>query len=245
MHSTWPTAACVPAIGSEYVMDALMADSPDLATEEANIARWLQGDTAGGRWPDASKDWQHLFALNFSNLKQPFTIPCGPVEGCGMPAEPVVIDNQNRVLTWWKTRFPKLTNVGAFGTKFSIDLAAVDAATGRRAPIDNGHLSGMWPGPESDNLYAMTVAGDFVWLRQTFRGTQVINLKTSAHRFVAAEVRHRDGGNFGADIVYANEPRDLPATYQPPLSGRTSPIVVGSSAYLAETFAVTCIEHRP
>ena len=241
----WIQSATVPCIGSEYVMEALMADSPDLATEEANIARWLQGDANNGRWPDASKDWQHLFALRTSDLAQPFTVPCGPVEGCGMPAEPVVIDNQDRVLTWWKTRFPKLTNVGAFGTKFSIDLAAVDAATGRRAPIDNGHLSGMWPGPESDNLYAMTVAGDFVWLRQTFRGTQVINLKTSAHRFVAAEVRHRDGGNFGADIVYANEPRDLPATYQPPLSGRTSPIVVGSSAYLAETFAVTCIEHRP
>jgi outer membrane protein assembly factor BamB len=241
----WIQSATVPVIGSEYVMETLMADSADLKAEEANIARWLQGDTAAGRWTDASKDWQHLFALTTKDLTPPFTVLCGPVEGCGMSAEPVVIDNQDRVLAWWKTRFPKLTNLGAFGTKFSIDLAAADPATGRRIPIDNGHLSGMWPGPESDNLYALTVAGDYVWLRQTFRGTQVINLKTSDHRFVAAEVRHRDASTFNADIVYANESKDLPRTPQPPTAGRTSPIVVGNCAYVAETFAVTCIEHKP
>jgi hypothetical protein len=240
----WIQSAGVPCIGSEYVMEAVMADSADLKAEEANIARWLQGDTAAGRWTDASKDWQHLFALRTKDLAPPFTIPCGPVEGGGMPADPVAVDNQDRVLTWWKTRFPKLTNLGAFGTKYSLDLAAVDPASGHRQPIDNGHLSGMWPGPESDNLYALTVAGDFVWLRQTFRGTQTINLKTSAHRFVAAEVRHRDGGTFNADIVYANEAKDLPRSPQPPLVGRTPPIVVGNLAYVAETFGVTCIEHK-
>jgi hypothetical protein len=103
----------------------------------------------------------------------------------------------------------------------------------------------MWPGPESDNLYALTVAGDFVWLRQTFRGTQAINLKTSAHRFVVAEVRHRDNGAFNADVVYANEPKDLPRTPQPPLAGRAPAVVVGPYAYVAETFAVTCVEHKP
>ena len=51
----------------------------------------------------------------------------------------------------------------------NIDIAAVNPATGRRLPIDNGHLANIWPW-ETDNLYGLCVAGTQLWLRQNFRG---------------------------------------------------------------------------
>ncbi len=96
-------------VGSEYVMESVMRDSPDLAMEQTNILRWLAGDTHGGQWRDASPAWKHLFALRSSDLTEPFTIPNGPADGCGSPAPPPVIDEENRVLAWFKTAYPTLT----------------------------------------------------------------------------------------------------------------------------------------
>ena len=50
--------------------------------------------------------------------------------------------------------------------------------TGRRVLIDNGQVGNIWTW-EADNLYAMTVGGDWLWLRQDFRGTHVLNLADS------------------------------------------------------------------
>jgi len=247
----WPTVfggrvyghtLTTPVIGSEYVMESLMAGSPDLATEEANIARWLTGDTNGGAWPDAGSDWRHLFAMNTGDLSEPFTVLAGPADGCGVPTPASVVDNSDRVLTYFKTRYPKLTKLGAFGTNYSIDVAGIDTANGRRVPIDNGRLANPWPW-ETDNLYAMSVGGTFLWLRQNFRGTQVINLADSTTRGVSAEVRVRDGGNFLFDVVYKDQMPTIGVS-QNAMQGRAAPVISGSRVVIAETFGVTAIEHR-
>ncbi len=239
----WMQSAMVPAVGSEYVMDSLMADSGSLAAEEANIVRYFNGDTNGGRWPEASQDWRHLFAMRTSDLSEPFTVLSGPVEGCGTPAEPVTVDNSGRVLTWWKTRYPFFTNVGAFGTNYSIDLAAVNQATGYRSPIDNGRFSNPWPGMETDNLWALSVGGDYVWLRQSFRGTQVLGLKDSSHSFVSARIRNQDGGTYDADVVYADQPAGDIRTPQTEMEGRAAPAIAGSYVLIVEPFGIVCVEH--
>ena len=125
-------------VGSEYVMEGVMRDSPDIRSEQTNILRWLSGDTNGGQWPDASPAWKHLFVLRAADLSEPFTVPNGAADGCGSPAPPPVVDGAGRVLAWFKTAHPTLTAKGAFGTRYSMDISAIDLVTGLRVPIDNG-----------------------------------------------------------------------------------------------------------
>lgn len=245
VHSTQ-----TPMIGAEYMMEDVEASSSNLSNEESNIQRWLSGDDNGGQWNYASQDWKHIFALRTSNLTEAFPIAAGPADGCGSPTQPAVIDNSNRVLTYFKTKYPTLTTAGpVFGSNYSMDIAAINQTTGARIPIDNGHFCGIWM-IESDNLYAMSVAGNYLWLRQDFRGTQVINLANSTYEYVTAQVRYLDGGQFNVYVVYVNNPPawmsdnyDAVQTSMYPYMGRSAPIVVGSRVYLTESFGVTCIEH--
>lgn len=239
----WVSSVTTPIIGSEYVMESLMDDSPTSTVEEANIARWLTGDTNGGRWPDAGEDWQRLFALRRTDLGSSFTVLAGPADGCGYPAHPPVVAPTGHILTYFKTRHPTFTTVGAFGTNYSIDICAVNPVTGGRIQINNGTLAGMWMW-ETDNLYAMTVCGPWLWLRQNFRGTQMVNLFTSAHRFVSTEIRTFDGGYMPWDIVYRDTAPQI-TTGQTPLLGRVGVVVVQNTGYMTENFCVTAMEHMP
>jgi hypothetical protein len=227
-------------VGSEYVMEAVMRDSPDLAAEQENILRWLKGDTNNGAWKDASPAWKHLYALRTGDLSEPFTIPNGPADGCGQPAPPPCIDAKGRAFSWFKTRYPTLTAVGSFGTKYSMDISAIDLQTGRRQPIDNGRLSGT--SGESDNLFNLSVAGHYLYLRQDFRGTKMIDLDKSTSRLIQAPIRHHDGGTWNADVVYRNQ-AGLPRTSQPPLRGRAAPVLADGHILFCEPYAVVCIEH--
>ncbi len=246
----WANTIPVPIIGSEYVGEAnsgshLFEDGNSLAEEEANLRRWSNGDNHGGRWPEASGDWRHLFVLDAGDLSEPFLVPTGPVEGVGVAPHPVVADNSGRVLTYFKTKFPRLTaaNGAVFGTRFTIDIAAVNPKDGGRMAIDNGRLANLWPW-ETDNLYGLSVGGTQLWMRQNFRGTMVLDLATSSYRGVSAPIRHHDGGNFAWDVVYRDQGPPI-KTSQPPLMGRTAPIIVGDRVYQAENWGVTCIEHAP
>jgi hypothetical protein len=241
----WLTSVMGPARGSEYIFDEVLDDATSFDLEETLTERWLNGDTNGGRWPDASRDWRHRFALNLPDLAEPFLIRCGPTEGVGNPPDSMVVDNQNRILFWWKTRYPTLTKVGAFGTRYSLDIAAVDQATGRRIRINNGTFSNMWPGPETDNLYQLSVAGDYLWLRQRFRGTQTIRLSTSQYRLVQAAVGNRDGGDFSfADVVYVPT-GNPPAAAHPDIEAHAAAVISGGLVLLSEPFGIVALEHRP
>jgi outer membrane protein assembly factor BamB len=228
-------------VGSEYVMESVMRDSPDIATEQKNILRWLSGDTNGGQWSDASPAWKHLFVLRSDDLTEPFTVPNGPADGCGSPAPPPVVDGDGRVLAWFKTAHPTLTAKGSFGTRYSMDISAIDLDTGLRAPIDNGQLSGTTG--ETDNLFALSGGGSLLYLRQRFRGTKVIDLKRSTSHMIQAAVRTRDGGTWLADVVYRDR-GGLPRCSQPALNGREAVVIAGDKLLFAEEYCVTCVEHR-
>ncbi|MBP1687801.1 MAG: hypothetical protein H6Q33_3944 [Deltaproteobacteria bacterium] len=240
----WVTSAMGPAKGSEYIFDTLLDSAGTFDQEETLTARWLDGDTDNGSWPEAARDWRHRFALEIPGLDEPYVIVSGPTEGCGKPPESMVVDNLGRILAWFKTRFPTLTHVGAFGTRYSIDIAAVNQADGRRIRIDNGRFSNMWPGPETDNLYQLSVAGDYLWLRQRFRGTQQIRLSTSQYRLVQAAVGNFDGGDFSfADVVYAptGSPPGSPSN---DTEGHAAVVISGTQMYLSESFGIVALEHK-
>ena len=133
----WVRTAPVWCVGSEGVNDTLLAGATSLADEEAKYLDWLNGSAVFGAW-SSKNDWKNYFALNLSDLNEPFQIPCGPSEGCGQPPNPPAIDHQGNVVSWWPTRFCALTLRQAFGTRYFIDLAAVNPNTGRRKPFDAG-----------------------------------------------------------------------------------------------------------
>lgn len=239
----WVTSAPGAAKGSEYVFETVLGGVTSLAQEETVIAQFLNGDTANGG-SDASIDWRHYFALNLPDLSEPFVILSGPVEGTGHPPDSMVVDNSGRVLAYFKTKFPTLTRAigSVFGTAYSQDIAAVDQTNGHRIQINNGHLANNWPW-ETDNLYHLSVAGNYLWLHQRFRGTQQILLTNSTYRLVQASVANEDGGNFSfADVVYLNGtdvPR--PTTGQRFTDTFMSVAVSGTQVYISEPFGIVAL----
>jgi hypothetical protein len=101
------TTVQIPMVGSEYVMDAVMASSNTIEEENDNIRLWLQGS---GSWGDRSPDWRHFFVLDAETLEDQFLVASGPVDGCGYPAPMPVVDQNGNVIKWWKTRFPDCYN---------------------------------------------------------------------------------------------------------------------------------------
>ncbi len=238
----WVTTCQIPMVGSEYVFDDVLAAASTLEEEEALTRAFLRGQ---GGFNYASPDWQHLFALDTATLDTTYLIPNGPVEGVGYPLAGVGITHNDLVVTWFRTRFSTLTHDNpAFGSDYPIDIAAIDPQTGNRIRIDNGKFSNMFPGPETDNLYIFTSGGEYLWLRQYFRGTQVIHLPTSNHTLAMVTVRERDGGGFWADVVpYQNE-EDEPEFAQRPLEGKAAAVIVSGMVLLSEVGGIMAIEHK-
>ncbi|MCX7846848.1 MAG: PQQ-binding-like beta-propeller repeat protein [bacterium] len=237
-------------IGSEYIMEAVMQQSPNRAQEEQNIRRWLLGDTNNGAWPDAvSNGHRTLYGLYTSNLHQPYVIPCGPVEGCGIPPEPPCIDWQNRILTWWKTRYPTLlTEDPAFGSFYALDIAGINPVTGYRVTISAPQRAEIMR--ESDNLYGLSVGGNYLYLRQEFRGAQFIHLPSGTSGRIQARQRYQDGGGFAdAHICYVQGNIDvseddplIPDTPQQTVYARPPLAIAGNKLLWCEEFAVVCVE---
>jgi hypothetical protein len=239
----WVRSSPVWCVGSEGANDTLLSKATDLADEESKYQQWLEGQAEYGSWT-SKNDWKSYFALNVSDLSEPFSIPCGPSDGCGQPPDPPAIDYQGRVVCWWPTRFCHLTlRNGTFGTRYYIDLAAVDQSTGRRQPYQEGNPVDVWP-LETDNLYALSTGGTYCYWRQRFRGTYAMDLAERRHYQIQVEVRSRDGGTWNAPVMYADTGSvHLPRTASPPTQGRVGVTVANHRLYLAEDFGVTAIEH--
>lgn len=255
----WPVAVkdrviftTVPLIcvGSEYTNDPLIAGKdpekerlgwdpslrpgyPDVAAEQAAFRRWLSGP---------GKVWQVHFALRADNLRQDYIIATGVTEGCGMPPNPPAIDRRGRPILWWASGYGTLIRKCGFGTNFTTDLSALDISTGERILIDNGRYADQTT--EIDNLYGMTVGGRFLYLRQNFRGTSVINLETSDHHRISAIYRRWDGGGWHSPINFAQgegSPVRVPRTPPAP-AGRVGPAIAEGKLFFTEHFAVVCAE---
>jgi hypothetical protein len=238
----WVTTCMIPAVGSEGVFDDVLDMSGSLEEEEALTLQFLRGQ---GGFAEASPDWQHLFALDTLTLDTTYLIPNGPIEGVGFPLAGVGITHDDQVVTWFRTRYPTLThNNPAFGTAWPIDIAAIDPTTGRRTQIDNGVFSQMFPGPETDNLYIFSTAGEYLWYRQPFRGTQVIHLPTSQHTLVMVRVRSEDGGYFDSDIALYDTLAQLPKNAQRPIEGKGCVVILESVALIPDVGGILAIQSK-
>ncbi|MBL7793308.1 MAG: PQQ-binding-like beta-propeller repeat protein [Saprospiraceae bacterium] len=241
-NKLWVTTCQIPAVGSEDVFDDVLDQADSFEEEEALTRAFLRGE---GNFSAASSDWQHLFALDTATLDTTFLIPNGPIEGVGYPLAGAGITHDDKVVTWFRTRFPTLTHDNpCFGTDYSIDIAAINPQNGNRIRIDNGVFSGMFPGPETDNLYIFSSGGEYLWYRQNFRGTQVIHLPSSQHTFAVASVRYRDGGQFFAHVVPYNTSAEVPAAAQRSLEGKAAAVILDNIVLLTETGGILAIEHK-
>ncbi len=231
----------VVCAGSEHVFDDVLQSGSSPAEENKNIRRWLAGDDNKGAWKWASPDMKHIHVLESATLAESFIIPNGPSEGCGIPADPPVVDNQNRVLLWFRTKFPTFTRKDAsFGTRFTLDISAVDPLTGDRIPIDNGRMTNQ--GAETDNAFAFSIGGDILFMRQRFRGTHAMDLKSSTHHLIEVESRQRDGGHWDAPISYVASGNVGIQTPQPAAAMRTAPSISADAIFFAERYCITCAE---
>jgi hypothetical protein len=239
----WVRTAPVWCVGSEGVNDPLLSQSTSLADEEAKYLSWLEGTASFGSWT-SKNDWKNYFALTLGDLNEPFTIPSGPSDGCGQPPDPPAVDEEGRLISWWPTRFCKLTfREGTFGTRYYIDLAAINLLTGRRQPFDAGSPVNVWP-METDNLYALSTGGRFCYWRQRFRGTYAMDLTARHHYAIQVEVRSRDGGTWNAPVMYVDTGEvHLPSTPGLATQGRVGATVANGRLFLAESYGVTAVEH--
>jgi hypothetical protein len=137
---------------------------------------------------------------------------------------------------------PGVSRQPAFGTRYTLDLAAVDAGTGRRQPFADGPPVPVWP-METDNLYALSTGGRFCYWRQRFRGTYALDLEERRHHQIQVEVRDRDGGVWNAPVMYVDtREAGLPHAFDCH-GGRVAATVANGRLYLSESYGVTAIEH--
>lgn len=244
------TTVPIVCVGSEYVNDPVIAGKgpeyasvgwdpnlhpayPDVQSEQAAFRTWLR---------NAGRMWETHFALRARDLTQDYLIATGVTEGCGTPPNPPAVDQLGRPLLWWASGHGTLIRKCGFGTNFTTDISALDVNTGDRLLIDNGRYADQTT--ETDNLYAMSTGGRYLYLRQNFRGTSVIDLNTSQHERISAVYRRRDGGGWQSPVNYAQgEGSDVstPRTPTPP-AGRVAPIIACGRLYFSENFGVTCVE---
>ena len=242
--------AGVVCVGSEYVNDPVLAGRPgpfgsigwdpdlrpgypDVASEEQAMRRWLAGD---------GKVWEQVFALRADDLRQDYIVATGATEGCGTPPNPPAIDGTGRPILWWASAYGTVIERCGFGTNFTTDISSFDLDTGRRVLIDNGRYADQTT--ETDNLYAMSIGGRYLYLRQNFRGTSAIDLTTSQHWRISAMYRRRDGGGWHSPVNYAQGDGGDVRTPATPRStaGRVPPAVARGRLYFSESFGVTCVE---
>ncbi|MCS7053794.1 MAG: hypothetical protein NZM09_08670, partial [Ignavibacterium sp.] len=242
-NKIYVTTVPTPMFGSEYVMDDVMEASNSFQDEESKIISWLNGESP---YEYSSPDWRTKYVLTIPHLNQPYIIASGPNDGCGWPPPSMVVDNQNRVLSWFKTKFPTLTNPPpVFGSNYGMDLMYINPSDGKRMRINYGSYAGMWM-LESDNLYALSISGSQVWMRQNFRGTQMIDLSNGSHVYVQVEAQIRDGGNFtGSNISYVVNESQIPTTSQTHWQGRVAPSFAGGYIFIVESYGIVCIERKP
>ncbi len=241
-NRVYVTSVPAPMFGAEYIMDDVMAASSSFDDEETKIMNWLSGNSP---YEYSSPDWKCKHVFNLPQLEQPFEVASTPNDGCGSPPPSMVVDNQGRIFGWYKTRYPTLTNPPpVFGSNYGMDLMYINQTNGRRMRINHGTYAGMWM-LESDNLYAMSISGNQIWMRQNFRGTQMINLSNANHTYVQVEAQQRDGGGFtGADISYVVNESQIPSNPQTHWQGRIAPSFAGGYIFIVESYGIVCIERN-
>ena len=157
-------------------------------------------------------------------------VPMGRIGGIGYPARAPVIDNQNRILLYWRTKSATFLTRARFGSKHAADISAMDPNTGDRVWIDHDT---QW-GVEMDNNNVLTVGGDWIYGDNHMRDSFSCNIETGEHHNIAAIAAVWDGnghrgsgspGSWGCPLVWwgNDDDPDPMGSNLPPTSIHRSP----------------------
>jgi outer membrane protein assembly factor BamB len=157
--------------GAEGLMDNVLAG---LAANPT----WSEEKTAILNWLNQNPHQKSMYVFQISTGTEPYQVAMGRVTGNNYTAHPPVVDNQNRLLTYWRSKHSTLFNdQGTFGSVYCPDISAMDLTTGDRVTIANSQTTKL-SCPELDNGFQPTIGGNQLYLFNHFRGTHTINLST-------------------------------------------------------------------
>jgi len=170
----------------------------------------------------------HVMRTNDGSYPYAEEVPMGRVGGLGYPGRSPVIDNQDRILMYWRTKSATYLTQTRFGSKWAPDISAMNPDTGDRIWIDHDTGSGV----ELDNNHVLTVGGDWLYYNNHMRGSFATNLETGEVNKIANIMaiwdgtNHRwSGGNWGYQIIYwgNDDDPDRMGSNLPPPSIHRSP----------------------
>jgi outer membrane protein assembly factor BamB len=219
------TFVMVPFGKSEDLMEAELDVLPNLNNGESlpdYAARvWPLERGAIRQYLNQHPAYRNFYALKPGDGSNAFAeeIPMGRVGGIGYPGRAPVIDGQNRILLYWRTKSATFLTGGTFGSKYTPDISAMNSSTGDRIWLSPGTTLGA----ELDNNFVLTVGGDWLYLSNHMRGVRACNLTTGDSVFTTMFMASWDGANYrnwGAKLIWWGND-DNPDEYPPPSRHRS------------------------
>ena len=218
-----------PVVKGNLVIVRTMSALPGAEEASTGMEAVLDGISANPGWPEekaATLGWlasnpeqKTMYVFDVNTGAEPYTVAMGRVTGNLYTAHPPIIDSQDRILTYWRSKDSTLfVDQGSFGSKYCPDISAMDPATGDRVKLANPSASKQGC-PELDNGFMLSVGGDYLYEHNDFRGAHAINLVTGAHTYFSAAIACRDGSNWRYDsneiVYYGNDQADCSAMLNP------------------------------
>lgn len=201
--------------GAEYVAETVLdglSASVSLSQERTSLLNWL----------NSNPSQKSMYVLNINTGLEPFVVAMGRVTGNNYTAFPPVLDNSNRLITYFRGRTATFTSDAqwaCFGTKYCPDISEISLSDGTRKTINRTDRADF--APELDNGFAMSVGGNYMYFSNHFRGVHSVNLANGTHTRVTTQAAKLDGGDFrgwGFNVVYYgndSEPSNTWNTGQP------------------------------
>ena len=188
----------VPFGLSEYLLEDELKALPERNTGESRTAYasrvWPQEREVIRDWLAANPEYRNFYVFRTSDGTSPYAeeVPMGRVGGIGYPGRAPVLDNQGRILMYWRTKSAVFLTGGTFGTAYTPDISAMDPATGDRRWLTAASSLGI----EVDNNSVLTVGGDQLYMSNHMRGTQTANLSSGQSARMSSIMAKWDGADF-------------------------------------------------
>ncbi len=174
---------------------AALPPEPTAAEEKSAILSYLQ----------QNPHQKSMYVFDIATGIEPFQIAMGRVTGNNYTAHLPILDNQGRLLTYWRSKRAYFFQDGpAFGTKYCPDLGPVDLSTGDRIRLRTT-FGTIGICPELDNGFQITSGGDYLYFANSFRGTFTIHQPTYKLSRMTAPIARWDCADFrlwGYSVVY-------------------------------------------
>jgi outer membrane protein assembly factor BamB len=183
--------------GAEFVTESVLdglGSSPTIAQERDAIQAWL----------NQNPTQKSMYVLNINTGAEAFQVAMGRVTGNNYTAFPPVVDNTDRLLSYFRGANSTFFSGGSFGTYHCPDMSGIDMTTGDRIQLSPGVPANAFC-PELDNGFMPTVGGNYLYLANAFRGTHAISLTTGTHTRMTSPIAIWDCGNFrgwGYNVIY-------------------------------------------